>query len=1132
MKVVELEAAEDDLDNIQQEIKMLQAFNCPQLTRYHGSFIVGSALWISMEYLEGGSLQDLIKSSTNNLDEHTAQWILREILKALVYLHLERKIHRDVKAGNILVASDGSVRLADFGESVQLTHSIAKRQTFAGSPYWMAPEVIMAQDTYNSKADIWSLGVTAIEMIKGRPPYSDMHPMKAVLCIPNNPPPTLGKEGNFSKHFHTFLEQCFQRDPNLRPSAQELLKHPFMKAAKRTDSLNKLLEARRASQMMKSLFGGGLLNSTEPPQDATHKAKPTTALPASAAAAIAAAAASKVDTTSGTPLGAATNDPKTLSVEWDFGDGDESFAEQARVAAAGLGDFDFASPVPQAAVAAAGEAWSGLGISAAAVVVSPPSPGAVTPKARHGSGGMWADGIAAAAGAAGEGEGGGYARKGPPPLAERHRNRGKMTKVGHVLGINDAAAAATLQKEMTVLTRMQDEEIIRRQKLGGLGSWKTSTKSAEATESQDPFPPPPPADPQGTLGQSWWWTPSFFSQEQHQPFSDSFSAKARGTRPFFSGWGSRTSSPTPAPSGEGGGGAEEKRSRLSRLRRHRSDKVRSSSSSSSSSRRARGGSGVSTSSAPRSHAGSHDLAAWEEGGGARGAPAAATAAAAVEALEGAAPAGEAVDEPGGGKSGATSEPGRGPSSSRNLGHSNGERPSSGGRGDGTRKGSPAAATEPRSSESASRPGPPADGGDNANKPDAEPDATAADGDGAAGGRRRRQGGGGDDIEGEEGKEEAAGEEAGTRRLPLPAPLVTKRSWEHDDVGDLFESVDGNGNDGAVLVAAEGAGGVDQAAAAAAGGEAGEARNAVGSEAGAVGGSQAASPSGVRPESAEAGDTARGEEGGVRSAGGRSSLPPAPPLGRALELDGRSEKDTPTSVPKSSLGMPWGSVVFRSSTSESPGANSMNSTAGVLGLGTSGELRDAEGGSVAVTDDYGGGGAEAQEEEGVRGWEEAGVGAAAAGCAALARVDSAAEADDDLASKAATGEEEEEPLQPLPEGAPTGGSGSADDDDDSGVVVPLPKGADGGVVVEEEVEEEEGATEALEAAAAETADAAEDEVRLTAAFHAHLTPALCEALERLDGCSDGQLTLDFVGAIGKSWSSAQASPDAPTTPTAE
>ncbi|CAB1104688.1 unnamed protein product [Ectocarpus sp. CCAP 1310/34] len=429
IKVVELEAAEDDLDNIQQEIKMLQAFNCPQLTRYHGSFIVGSALWISMEYLEGGSLQDLIKSSTNNLDEHTTQWILREILKALVYLHSERKIHRDVKAGNILVASDGSVRLADFGESVQLTHSIAKRQTFAGSPYWMAPEVIMAQDTYNSKADIWSLGVTAIEMIKGRPPYSDMHPMKAVLCIPNNPPPTLGKEGHYSKHFHTFLEQCFQRDPNLRPSAQELLKHPFMKAAKPTDTLNKLLEARRASQMMKSLFGGGLLNSTEPPQDATHKAKPTTALPASAAAAIAAAAASKADTTSGAPLDAATNDPKTLSVEWDFGDGDESFDEQARVDAAGLGDFDFASPVPQAAVAAAGEAWSGLGISSAAVA-SPPSPGAVTPKATHGKGGMWADGIAAAAGAAGEGEGGGYARKGPPPLAERHRNRSRQDGEG------------------------------------------------------------------------------------------------------------------------------------------------------------------------------------------------------------------------------------------------------------------------------------------------------------------------------------------------------------------------------------------------------------------------------------------------------------------------------------------------------------------------------------------------------------------------------------------------------------------------------------------------------------------------------------------------------------------------------
>ncbi|CAB1104687.1 unnamed protein product [Ectocarpus sp. CCAP 1310/34] len=579
------------------------------------------------------------------------------------------------------------------------------------------------------------------------------------------------------------------------------------------------------------------------------------------------------------------------------------------------------------------------------------------------------------------------------------------------------------------------------------------------------------------------------------------------------------------------------------MRRHRGDKVRSSSSSSSSSRRAHGGSGVSTSSAPRSHAGSHDLAAWEEAGGARGAPApAAAAAAVVEALKGAAPVGEAVDESGGGKSGATSEPGRGPSSGRNLGHSNGERPSSGGRGDGARKGSPAAATEPRSSESASRPGPPADGGDNASKPGAEPDATAADGDGAAGGRRG-QGGGGDEIEAKEGKEGAAGEEAGTRPLPLPAPLVTKRSWEDDDVGDLFES-GGNGSDDALVVAAEGTGGVGQAAAAA--GEAREARNLCengeGNKAGLVGGSQAASPSGVRP--------ARGEEGGVRSAGGHSSLPPTPPLGRTLELDGRSEKDTPTSVPKSSLGMPWGSVVFRSNTSESPGANSMNSTAGVLGLGTSGELRDAGDGSVAVADDFGGGGPEAREEEGIRGWEEAGVGAAAAGRAALARIDSITEADDDSASKAATGEEEE-PLQALPEGAPTGGGGSADDDENSGGVTPLPKGADGDVVVEEE-EEEDGTTETVEASAAETADVTEDEVRLTAAFHAHLTPALCElwestedgsarrqavqevclALERLDGCSDGQLTLDFVGAIGKSWSSAQASPDAPTPPTAE
>lgn len=657
-------------------------------------------------------------------------------------------------------------------------------------------------------------------------------------------------------------------------------------------------------------------------------------------------------------------------------------------------------------------------------------------------------------------------------------SRGKMTKVGHVLGINDAAAAATLQKEMTVLARKQDEEIIRRQKLGGLGSWKSSTKSA-ATESQElSSTAAAAADPQGNRRQSSSTTLSC-SQEQQQVMSDSVSGKGQRSRNSSHGCASPTSSAA-AASGEGGP-AEEKRSKLSRLRRHRGDKDRSSSScsSSSSSRRARGGSGVSTSSAPRSHAGSHDLAAWEEGGrgGTRGTPAA--AAAAVEALEGAAPAGEAVDKSDGGNCGAASGPGRGPSSGLNLDHCNGERPSSGGRGDDPRKGSPTA-TRPRSSESASRPGPTPDGGDNANKADAEPDATVADGDGAAG--CRHQGGGGDD--GVEAKEKAAGEAAETRPLPLPAPLATKRSWEHDDVGDLFDSVDGNDNVAkpGLLVAAEGSAGV-------VGEERHLGENGVGNTAPAAGGSSS------QGESASLRGEAGGEGRGVRSAGGHSSLPPTPPVGRALELDGGSrpeEKDTPTSVPKSSRGMPWGGVVFRSNTTESPGGNSMNSTAGVLGLGTSSELRDVESGSAAVTDDDGGGYDEAHEKDGVRGWEEAGVGAAAAGRAALAGVDSTNEDDaDDFASKAATGEEE--PLQPLPEGGPTGGGGSVDGDD-SGVVVPLPKVGDGDVgdvVVEDEEEEAGGAAETVEAAAAETADVAEEEVRLTAAFHAHLTPALCE-----------------------------------------
>ncbi|KAJ8119775.1 hypothetical protein ONZ43_g3348 [Nemania bipapillata] len=213
IKIIDIESAEDEVEDIIQEIAILSELQSPYVTKYYGSYAKGAELWIVMEFCAGGSCADLMKPGM--IGEDYIAIIIRELLLGLEYLHADKKLHRDIKA------------------------TMTKKNTFVGTPFWMAPEVIK-QSGYDHKADIWSLGITALELANGEPPYADIHPMKVLFLIPKNPAPRL--EGNFTKAFKDFIEACLQRDPKDRPSARELLKHPFIRKAKKTSYLTELIE--------------------------------------------------------------------------------------------------------------------------------------------------------------------------------------------------------------------------------------------------------------------------------------------------------------------------------------------------------------------------------------------------------------------------------------------------------------------------------------------------------------------------------------------------------------------------------------------------------------------------------------------------------------------------------------------------------------------------------------------------------------------------------------------------------------------------------------------------------------------------------------------------------------------------
>ncbi|KAJ8774135.1 hypothetical protein K2173_009566 [Erythroxylum novogranatense] len=247
IKILDFERDNIDLSNISREVQTMILVDHPNVLKSHCSFVSDHNLWIVMPFMAGGSCLHILKAThPDGLEEVVIATILREVLKGLEYLHHHGHIHRDVKAGNILIDARGAIKLGDFGVSACLFDSgdrTRMRNTFVGTPCWMAPEVMEQLHGYDFKADIWSFGITALELAHGHAPFSKYPPMKVLLMTLQNAPPGLDYERDkkFSKSFKQMIASCLVKDPSKRPSARKLLKHSFFKQARSNDYLTRTL---------------------------------------------------------------------------------------------------------------------------------------------------------------------------------------------------------------------------------------------------------------------------------------------------------------------------------------------------------------------------------------------------------------------------------------------------------------------------------------------------------------------------------------------------------------------------------------------------------------------------------------------------------------------------------------------------------------------------------------------------------------------------------------------------------------------------------------------------------------------------------------------------------------------------